>query len=91
MGIFIIRSDKSDNYFLITSQNLNAYINRTRFQLNVGSHTDKELQKEWNDIGAENFTIEILEKLDYDKDESKVDYTEELEVLKFVWEEKLKK
>ena len=32
---------------------------------------------------------EVLEKLKYDKDESKTDYSEELAILKMVWEEKL--
>jgi hypothetical protein len=52
-------------------------------------HTNKELQKEWTDFGSENFTIEILEQLEYDKDESKTDYTEDLALLQMIWEEKL--
>ena len=39
--------------------------------------------------GPDNFVIEILENLEYDKDESKTDYSEELEVLQMIWEEKL--
>jgi len=30
-----------------------------------------------------------LEKLEYDKDETKTDYSEELALLKMIWEEKL--
>ncbi len=33
--------------------------------------------------------MEILEKLDYDKDESKTDYKDELALLKMIWTEKL--
>lgn len=33
----------------------------------------------------------ILENLEYDKDESKTDYTEELALLQMIWEEKLAK
>jgi hypothetical protein len=89
MGIFIVRSNKTNKCFIVTSQNLNGYINRTRFQLNSGGHPNEELQREWKEYGEENFTIEILERLKYDKDESKTDYSEELEVMKFVWKEKL--
>jgi len=35
------------------------------------------------------FIIEILEKLKYDKDEPDNDYSEDLELLKIIWEEKL--
>ena len=40
---------------------------------------------------AENFEIEVLELLKYDEDNSKGDYTEELEILKYIWDEKLNK
>jgi hypothetical protein len=30
----------------------------------------------------------VLEKLKYDKDETKTDYSEELAILKMLWEEK---
>lgn len=36
--------------------------------------------------GESGSTIEVLQKLKYDKDESKVDYIEELNILKLIWE-----
>lgn len=62
-----------------------------RMKPDMGNHFNKNLQEEWKKQGKENFTIEILEKLEYDKDESKTDYSEELEILKMVWKEKLVK
>jgi len=89
MGIFIVKPKSGSKCLLETSQNLHGYINRTKFQLDAGSHPNKELQKEWKELGAENFTIEVLELLKYDKDESKTDYSEELAILRMMWEEKL--
>ena len=89
MGIFQVKSKVSNKILLDTSQNLKGYINRTRFQLNAGSHPNVELQREWKEEGEDSFIIEILEILEYDKDESKTDYKEELEVMKYVWKEKL--
>jgi hypothetical protein len=60
-------------------------------RLEAGMHPNKELQKEWKDFGSDNFTIEILENLEYDKDESKTDYKEELTLLQIICEEKLAK
>lgn len=91
MGIFIIRPKTGNQYFVDTSQDLKGRINRVKFQLEAGNHPNQELQQAWNKYGPDHFTIEILEKLKYDKDESKTDYTEELEILRMVWEEKLQK
>ena len=48
---------------------------------------NRELQQDWTRLGEADFEIEILEKLKYDKDETKTDYSEELEILKMEWEE----
>jgi len=91
MGIFIIRSKINNKCHIEVTQNLRGKINGTKFKLETGVHPNRELQKEWKDFGKENFTIEILENLEYDKDESKTDYTEELTLLHMIWEEKLSK
>ena len=91
MGIFAVRTKDGKKYFLETTQNLKGKINSTRFQLQLGSHPNKEMQNYWNQIGEDNFIIEVLEKLEYDKDdELKTDYSEELSIMKMLWEEKLK-
>ncbi|MDD4334038.1 MAG: GIY-YIG nuclease family protein [Desulfotomaculaceae bacterium] len=89
MGIFIIRSKANNKCFLKATPDLRGVINGTRVRLGGGVHPYRELQKEWDEFGPDNFTIEILENLEYDKDESKTDYSEELEVLQMLWEEKL--
>jgi hypothetical protein len=91
MGIFIIRSKVSNKCYIQTTQDFRCGFNGTKVRLAGGIHPNRELQKEWNDLGAENFTIEILESLEYDKDGSKTDYTEDLALLQMIWEEKLAK
>lgn len=89
MGIFIIRSNFNNKCFIEATQNLKGKMNGTIFQLKYGSHINKDLQQDWNQYGSDSFTIEILESLEYDKDESKVDYSDELEILKAICEERL--
>lgn len=90
MGIFIIRCKVNNKYYIEATQDLKSRMNRAVFQLKFGSHPDKELQKDWNELGENNFIVEISDRLEYDKDdEGKTDYTEELEILKMVREEKL--
>lgn len=91
MGIFIIQSKANNKYYLETTQNLKGKMNSSRFQLEAGSFRNQELQKDWNQYKAENFEIKVLENLKYDKDESKTDYSEELEIMKTIWQDKLTK
>jgi hypothetical protein len=91
MGIFIIRSNVNNKYCLNSTNNLKGVMNGAKFKLSAGGHPNRELQKEWKEAGEENFIIEILEKLDYQEDESKTDYSQELELLEMIWEEKLSK
>ena len=90
MGIFWVRSRTDNKCYLETSHNLKGKINSTLFQLDLGSHPYKELQRAWRDHGPDGFEVEILETLKYDKDETKQDYSEELDILRMVWEEKLR-
>lgn len=91
MGMFIIRSNFSNKCYIEATQNLKGTINGTKFKLEAGVHTNRELQKDWRDQGKLNFTIEILDILEYDKDETKTDYTDDLTLLKMIWQEKMSK
>jgi hypothetical protein len=88
MGIFRIRSKQGGKCYLETSKNLKGKINSTLFQLKAGVHSYQELQREWNEFGEDGFTIEILERLKCGIDEQKTDYSEELAIMKMIWEEK---
>ena len=89
MGVFIVQNKINNKYLLVTTQNLKGMINRVRFQLNNGGHPNSELQQEWKRFGEDKFDIIILETLDYDKDESKTDYSEDLYIMKIMLTEKL--
>jgi hypothetical protein len=91
MGLFAVINKKETKYYLETTQNLKAIMNSTLFILNLGSHPNGSLQADWKSASANGFDLQILEHLEYDKDESKTDYSEDLELLKTIWIEKLLK
>lgn len=91
MGIFIVRSKVNNKCHIEATQDLKGTINGTKFKLGTGNHPYRELQKEWKEFGEGNFIVEILEQLEYDKDESKIDYTEELMLLQMIWKDNLAK
>ena len=81
MGVYMFKSINTNTIYLGCDKNIKATINGDRFKLNSKNHRCKKLQKDWNENKEENFEIKVVEVLPYDKDESKVDYSEELKIL----------
>lgn len=82
MGVYMFKSIKTDTVYLGYDKNIKATINGDKFKLKLNSHKCKKLQQDWNENKEENFEIKTVEILPYDKDESKVDYGEELKILR---------
>jgi len=56
-----------------------------------GLHLNNILQNDWKNHGESNLSVRVLEVLSYDeKDATKIDYAEELEVLRDKWINKVK-
>lgn len=89
MGVFIIKNNMNGKAFIGVSKDTKSILNRDKFQLKMGAHRIKELQSDWREYGEEAFTFEVIEDLPYDEKEEKLDYTEELEIMKMLWIEKL--
>lgn len=88
MGIYQIKNTENGKLFIGSSIDLRAIMNRHRAELKMGSHRNKELQKDWKTFGADSFEfshLEILEPLD-DPYYSPLDDLKELEKM---WFEKL--
>lgn len=90
MGILRIRGLQSGKCWLLAAPNLNGAVNGSRFKLDTGSFPCRELQKQWSEQGETGFAFEVLDRLEYDKDETKTDYREDLDTLFALWEEKLR-
>lgn len=81
MGVYMFKSINTNTVYLGCDKNIKATINGDRFKLNSKNHRCKKLQKDWNENKDEKFEIKVVEVLPYDKDESKVDYSEDLKIL----------
>lgn len=82
-GVFQIRNKQNGKVFLDSSRNLKN-LNGQRFELEMGSHRNAALQREWNEYGADAFEIgplEILKK----KETGYFDEKTELKELKAKW------
>ena len=88
MGIYQIRNTINGRVFLGSAKDLRGIINSNKFQLKGGLHRNKELQKDFNDVGDKGFAFEIVDYLEPGEGTS-CDYSTELKTLEALWLEKL--
>jgi hypothetical protein len=87
-GVFSVRNTVARKSLLGASPNAPGKLNSQRFQLEMGSHPDHELQADWNALGPDAFTLEVLDLLEM-ADDPAYDPTDDLLVLKELWLERL--
>ena len=88
MGVFQIRNQVNGKIFVGSSMNLEKIFNRHRFELEMGSHRNTSLQKDWNEFGAENFIYEILGEVKYEEEKA-VNYDQEVKIMEEMFLEEL--
>jgi hypothetical protein len=87
-GVYQIKNVANGKVLLGSSLNLEGLLNRNRFTLRNNSHPNKELQKDWNELGPDQFVFEILEVVPV-QDDPNFNLKDELTLLEQVWLEKL--
>ncbi len=88
MGIFQIKNLANNKIFIASSSNIEGKLNSIKFQLEMGSYINKELQKDFNQLGENNFLFETIDVLEPKQDPG-YDYTEDLKTLEDMWIKKL--
>jgi hypothetical protein len=83
-GAFQIRNLENGRLFITAGPDLKALITRHRFQLKLGSHRSRELQRDWNESGEDNFVFEVLQELKED-DGVQGDCHDELRAMEKKW------
>lgn len=87
-GVFRVHNTALGKSLVGCSPNLPGMLNRQRFQLQNGSHPDRELQQDWHELGPEAFVFEVLDELK-PSDDPGADQAEDLKVLKEMWLERM--
>jgi hypothetical protein len=65
-GIFQIVNLRDNRMYLGISSDLDRAFNSDKFKLNAGMHSNKQLQKDWDSLGAESFEYAVLDELKVD-------------------------
>lgn len=88
MGVYRVRNAVSDKVLVGASANLPAILNRHRAQLRLGIHPNRDLQRDWNELGADAFEFHVLDRLE-PPDRPDYDPSSDLKVLEEMWLERL--
>jgi hypothetical protein len=87
MGIYVVKNLTNGKILVDSGLNVQGRLNSCRFQLEHGSHTNRELQADFNLAGKENFVFEIVDYLEVTQ--AKADYSDDLKTLEAMWIDKL--
>ena len=88
MGVYLVKNLVNGKIFVGSNLNLQARINRHKFELKLNSDDIKELQEDYNKYGEENFSFEVLDELK-PKEDPDYNYKEDVKVLEQLWIDKL--
>ncbi|WP_395845664.1 GIY-YIG nuclease family protein [Cystobacter fuscus] len=90
MGVFAVRNLRQGKVMVGSALNVPGALNRLRFELTQGMHRKyPALQEDWNRLGADAFSFEVLDVLE-PPEEPGTDLGEELRVLEALWMERLR-
>lgn len=60
MGVLSVKNNRNGKQYIQSSLNLEALVNRIKFELNSGLFNNTALQKDWTEPGSESFTFEFV-------------------------------
>ena len=89
VGVYILRNKINHKVFIGSSIDLKKPGHRLLWELDRGSHPNWKLQEDWNRLGKDNFSFEVLEEME---DNGKLidDLKEELILLEKMCIEKMR-
>ena len=88
MGVYLVRNTAGGTAFIGSSVNIPGMLNRQRFQLEMGGHSNRALQAQWDQVGADAFLFEALDTLEPPTDPD-YDPADDLAMLEDMWLERL--
>ena len=80
-GVYTITNTLSGKYLIGHAANLKSVKNRFQFAITTGSTVHPKLQKDWDELGAQTFRLEVLEELEQKSEQSQADFMDDLKTL----------
>lgn len=89
MGVYQIKNNANGKIYLGSSSNPDTKLLVRKGELQGGNFFIRELQEDWKKFGEENFSFEVLERLEPKDGQNMADNTEDLQALLELLLEKL--
>ena len=86
-GVFQIRNTSNGKMWVVSTKNLKS-MNGKLLEVEMGTHRNQALQKDWNEFGGDAFVLEVLEVLKV-KETGSFDEKDALKKLEEKWLEEL--
>jgi hypothetical protein len=84
-GVYTITNTLSGKYLIGHAANLKSVQNRFQFAMTTGSPVHPKLQKDWEELGAQVFTLEVLEEVEQQPEQSQAEFMDDLKTLEHLW------
>jgi hypothetical protein len=88
-GVYLVTNTQNGKYLLEYAVNLKSVQNRFQWAVSTGTSLDPKLQKDWQELGAQAFTLEILEELEQQAQQSHAQFLDDLKTLEQLWRARL--
>ena len=80
-GVYIITNTLNGKYLIDHVANLKSVQNHFQFAVTTGSTIHPKLKKDWEELGAKAFTLEVLEELEQKPEQSQAEFMDDLKTL----------
>lgn len=87
-GVFQVKNTENGKFLLASSMNIEGSLNKHKFMLKTGGHSNKALQNDWKKYGADAFVFEMLEVIDA-SEKPDLNLDDELTLIEQIWVEEL--
>ena len=80
-GVYTITNTLNGKYLIGHAVNLKSVQNHFQFAVTTGSTVHPKLRKDWEELGATAFTLEVLEELEQKPEQSQAEFMDDLKTL----------
>lgn len=87
-GVYAIRNLATGQALVAGSANVQAALNRHRFELRLGQHRNAQLRRDWAEHGEASFVFEVLDTVKH-REEPEFNPERELEALVSLWRQEI--
>lgn len=84
-GVYTITNTVNGKYLISHAANLKSVQNHFQFAVSTGSTVHPRMQKDWQELGAQAFQLEIREELEQKPGQSPAEFRDDLKTLEQLW------